>query len=895
MESQPNSQSDNINQYGKFGVGTNQGELNQFNSNNYGGTTNNIGTQINNNYPQTQEKPKQPPNNSPGNLANNFIGREKDLKALDKIIKNASQVAISAVAGMGGVGKSELAKQYISQHQETYPGGICWLNATEDNFISQLINLSGVEVNEKLTLVNQVQDCYKNWQWQGNVLLVFDDVQNYKHIKPFLPNQSRFKVLITTRKRLGKPVVRLDLDVLSPAAALDLLASFVEIPEAERETAKELCAWLGYLPLGLELVGRYLAEDEDLSVEEVLDSLKENSVYDEALVETAEEMSTELGIVAAIDLSWQQLKPQAQQLAYLLSLFALAPIPWELVENCLDTNQITKPKSAKKELTKLNLLKRVEKETYLFHSLIREFLHTKASQFDASQLKQIVCEIVAEKGREIPHDITLDEVAKFSPFISHLQEVVTQMPNYLKDEDLIEPFVRLESFYTGQGLYNLGEPWLLQGKEIALTRLGKNHPDTAGILNNLGLLYYSRGRYEKAETLYEKAIEINIISLPENHPSLALNLNNLAALYVAQGRYEEAEPLYEKAIEINIISLPENHPNLALNFNNLAELQHAQGRYKEAEILYEKAIEISKLTFRRNHPNFALYFNNLARLYYSQGKYQEAESFYKRVIEIAKMTLQENHPQLAMYLNNLSALYIAQGRYEEAEPLYKQAIEVNTMALGGNHPQLAFNFNNLALLYYYQSRYQEAELLFLRAIEIDKVTLAENHPQLGMYLNNLSVLYIAQERYEEAEPLYKQAIEVNTMALGENHPQFALNLNNLAQLYLIQGRYEEAEPLLKKAIEINKIVFLEKHPNSAISFNNLAGLYYSQGKYKEAEAWYLQALEVLLNSVGESHSDTKMVQENFDHLIYQVVREGREKELSNHPMVQSLIEEIKNN
>ena len=578
---------------------------NIFNSKTYDGITNNIGTQINHNYPQTRDKPKQSPNNSPGNLADNFIGREKDLKALDENIKNANQVAISALAGMGGVGKSELAKQYISQHQENYPGGICWLNATEDNFISQLINLSGVEVNEKLTLVNQVQDCYKNWQWQGNVLLVFDDVQNYQHIKPYLPNQPRFKVLITTRKRLGKPVVRLDLDVLSPTAALELLASFLDDDRIveEKEIAEELCKWLGYLPLGLELIGRYLEEDEDLSVEEVLENLKENSVHDEALAETAEEMSAELGIVAAIDLSWQQLKPQAQQLAYLLSLFALAPIPWELVENCLDTNQITKPKSAKKELTKLNLLKRVEKETYLFHSLIREFLHTKEAQFDSEELKQLLCKVIVAKGKEIPQDITIDQVATFSPVIPHLQEVVIHMPDYLTDKDLIQPFARLGMFYQGQGLYNLAEPWLVQGKEIALTRLGENHGNTATILNNLAELYRSQGRYEQAEPLFLQAIEIDKIALPDNHPELATHLNNLATLYQSQGRYEEAEPLFLQAIEIYKIALPDNHPLLATYLNNLANFYLSQGRYKQAEFLYLQALDILFNSVGENHPH----------------------------------------------------------------------------------------------------------------------------------------------------------------------------------------------------------------------------------------------------------------------------------------------------
>ena len=835
-ESQPNPQGDNINQKGKFGVGVNQGELNQFNSINSGGTTNNIAKQVNNYNYATQPDVKQPPNNSPGNLADNFIGREKDLADLDKIIKNANQVAISAVAGMGGIGKSELAKQYICKHQKTYPGGICWLNATEDNFIAKIIELSGLgndeDLKQRKELPDQVKYCYTNWRWQGNVLLVFDDVQNYQHVKPYLPTQPRFKVLITTRKRLGKPVFRLDLDVLEATAALDLLLSFVgEKGKGERETAEELCAWLGYLPLGLELVGRYLAEDEDLSVQEVLNNLKANSVNDEALAKAAEEMSAELGILAAIDLSWKQLTSSAQQLAYVLSLFAHAPIPWELVtdlyspefynqkgfwgklksffqkQEIYTTEEIT---SARKKLTKLNLLKRVDKETYLFHSLIREFLRTKEAQFDSEELKQVVCKVIVAKGEEIPQHITVDQVTTLSPVIPHLQEVATHLPEYLTDEDLITPFNGVGIFYEGQGLYNLAEPWFVQGKDIILNRLEESHTYTATILNNLAGLYSDQGRYEEAEPLYLQAIKIDKIALPDDHPDLAIDLNNLAELYKSQGRYEEAEPLYKKAIEISEIALPDNHHYLATSLNNLALLYHFQGRFEEAETLFLQAIQIVKTALPENHPYLATGLNNLALLYHFQGRFEEAETLFLQAIQIVKTALPENHPELAIILNNLAGLYSNQGRYEDAEYFY------------------------------------------LKVLKIDRITLPNNHPRLANHLNNLAGLYSDQGRYENVEPLFLQAIKIDKIALPDDHPDLAIHLNNLADLYRHQGRYEQAEPL------------------------------------------YLQALSILLNSVGEKHPHTQIGWENFVIFIKQVVKEGREKELSDHPLVKKVIAEISN-
>ena len=101
------------------------------------------------------------------------------------------------------------------------------------------------------------------------------------------------------------------------------------------------------------------------------------------------------------------------------------------------------------------------------------------------------------------------------------------MATYLSDDDLITPFTRLGSFYLGQGLYPLAQPWLEKGKEIAEKRLDKNNSDIATVCNNLAALYREQGKYEAAEPLLLQAIEINKIALPENYPSIAINLNNL--------------------------------------------------------------------------------------------------------------------------------------------------------------------------------------------------------------------------------------------------------------------------------------------------------------------------------------------------------------------------------
>ena len=210
-----------------------------------------------------------------------FVGRDRTLTELHQLLQQNTQVAIAAaVIGMGGVGKTELAIQYARQHLETiYTGGVCFL--TGGSFILDLLQFARPRFfpNKDFTGFSekeQLDYCWQHWA-DGKVLLIVDDVTNYKQqVKPYLPGNSQFKILITTREKISN-VTPLNLEVLHPDDALKLLESIIGIEriEADAETAQQLCQWLGYLPLGLELVGQYLAEDEDISLAQMLQRLQQ--------------------------------------------------------------------------------------------------------------------------------------------------------------------------------------------------------------------------------------------------------------------------------------------------------------------------------------------------------------------------------------------------------------------------------------------------------------------------------------------------------------------------------------------------------------------------------------------------------------------------------------------
>jgi hypothetical protein len=75
-----------------------------------------------------------------------FTGRKEELENLHREVQrnsgnNALELTVisqmTSISGLGGVGKSELAKKYIREHRHDYDGNVMWINAEKYETLSE--------------------------------------------------------------------------------------------------------------------------------------------------------------------------------------------------------------------------------------------------------------------------------------------------------------------------------------------------------------------------------------------------------------------------------------------------------------------------------------------------------------------------------------------------------------------------------------------------------------------------------------------------------------------------------------------------------------------------------------------------------------------------------------
>ncbi len=718
-----------------------------------------------------------------------FTGREEILELLHTQLGTHQAVALtqsSALHGLGGVGKTQVALEYAYQHALEY-SAVFWVGAeTEEQIISSLLriaealHLPGRDDKDQQRVVATVQGWLTTHsQW----LLIWDNVEDLALLDHFLPPIRQGAILITTRcQAVGTHARGIDLlpmkheegmlFVLRRAKTLEsdgiwehVQRLAVQIP-LQYAAAAELVEVVGGLPLALDQAGAYIEETE-CGLPAYLDLFRARRA---ALLQQRGEGSRD--------------HPASVSTTFTLAITATAgrhPAVWDLLQVCA----LIQPDAIPEELFRQGAehlgatLKAVCGDTLAWDGIVAVAcsysLLSRQPEEQTLSMHRLVQAVLLDTMTDTEREQWSTRVIKV---LNAAFPEIRTMTNYVA--------------------WKQGER-LLPHTLLCLHRIEEaSEPLTLASLAYKAALYLrERGRYVEAEPLYLHALHILEQQLGSEHPRVATALNNLALLYWNQGKYSEAEPLYLRALHILEQSRGPEHLEVARPLHNLAVLYYQQGKYAEAEPLYLRALHIKEQQLGSEHLEVTLQLTGLAELYRQQSKYTDAEPLYLRALRVLEQQLESEHPQVAHALSNLAELYRQQGKYTEAEPLYLRALHILEQSLGSEHPDVAQTLNGLANLFREQSKYAEAEPLFQRALSICESHLGQHHPDTAEPLYNLALLRKTQGNLSEAISLTNRALSIRSQSLGDTHPKTIATRTLVAQLLQEQaGAQRETSPAL---------------------------------------------------------------------------------------------------
>ncbi|MEO1427801.1 MAG: tetratricopeptide repeat protein [Cyanobacteria bacterium J06633_8] len=410
-----------------------------------------------------------------------------------------------------------------------------------------------------------------------------------------------------------------------------------------------------------------------------------------------------------LEISWQNLDVSTQKVACLLSLFVAHPFEWNLIEECLLNDDRDELEDILNHLLDIGLLEEIDEDIYLEEDLyslmvtenFHDFLRDKLENSDfAKQLKQNFSHKIISVGKKLTEEPTVAKIEIFKHNIPHLELVVTELLDYIQDEDLISPFISLGKFYQFQGEYESAISLLEAGLIAAKDKLGTEHPGVATIFDNLANIFSIQGDYHQAEKIYQQALKIRQKLQDKNIVDISVSLINLAQIYKLQERYGDAETFFRVALAQRKNRLGEKHLDVATTINDIGTVLVVQKRYYEAESLLIEALEIRKQLSGDRSLQVADSFNDLGQLYYCQERYDKAEQLLAEALEIQKKLLGSEHSHVVSSLNNLATVYQSQEFYQQAKALYAEAMEISETVLGEEHPKTQAISNNLKLCLY---------------------------------------------------------------------------------------------------------------------------------------------------------------------------------------------------
>lgn len=649
-----------------------------------------------------------------------FTGRESQLAQLQEKIFAEDRTTKIAIAGLGGVGKTqlvlELAYRIRDKHKKC---SVLWIPAMNIETlqqayldVAQQLGIPGWDVNNA-DIKRLIQE-YLSKESSGQWLLVFDNTNNINMwtdkreegcLIEYLPRSKQGCIIFTIRDR--EMAIKLahqnvvEVPGMNDKAATQLLQKYLVNPDlfTNDDDTKALLTQLTNLPLAIVQAAAYINANgitfaEYLSVlaaqeEDIIEILSEEFEDDGRYHDVKNPVATTWLI------SFEQLRQRNPlAVAYLSFMSCMAPkdIPQSLLPRGPSRKQEI---DAIATLHAYSLIMRpsdiVVHIHQLVHFLTRNWLRTQ-------QLLGHWTEKAIERLKNVIPDHDHQNRTIWRAYLPHATYVLVSDLANRDGLHRIDLLWRYGMCLYQDGQWSEAETSFRQVMENRKRILGQEHPDTILAMSNLSITLGDLGRLDEAATMKEEVLEKMRRILGEDHPSTITAMNNLAFTLGELGQLDKAARMKKEVLRKRRRILGDEHPATITAASNLSATLGDMGQLNEAATMKKEVLEKRIRILGEEHPDTILAMNNFAVTLRDLGQLDEAATMTKEVLERRIHILGEEHPDTILAMNNLAVTLEDLGHLDEAITLLEVAVQRMKRAHGTEHPRTKVAASNLTRL-----------------------------------------------------------------------------------------------------------------------------------------------------------------------------------------------------
>jgi tetratricopeptide (TPR) repeat protein len=702
-----------------------------------------------------------------------FTGRADEIRRLIAHGSAGSAVVISAIDGMAGVGKTQLAihtgHQLLSQgrfgdivlytnlrgfHPDKPPAEPAAVLAAFLRALDMPGNHIPLDETARATM-------YRNLVRDKNALIVLDNAASAAQVRPLLPDSPTCLVLITSRRRLADlpGAWHLELDVFSPGEAFDLLcrAAGPDRIRAEPDAAARIAELGGYLPLALALVGRQLRSRTGWSLADHAARLSGLRLEDR--------------VRAAFTLSYRQLPADRQRILRLLTTNPGHDIDTDAAAALAGTDLDT-TENELQQLLADHLLQQAAPGRYQLHDLVREYAAERARDEESHTARQAALTRLLDYYR---HTVSA-AMCRYMPSDRHRYPRVPPSPGPAAEfADAHQALAWLDaeranliaaaSHAADHGLtahtadlsallfryLHVGAHY--REAKILHTHAARLEDQAVRIraLNDLGTTSWRLGCPSEALEHYRRAL--TIAREIRDRAGEAHTLNNFGIISYRLGKYKAAANQYERALAL--FREVGDRAGQARALGNLGNVSERMGRYDPAIDYVEQALAVFRDIGDRLGEQRAL--GNLGNSYERLGSYEIAIEHYRQALAISRHI--GGRLAEGTELVNLGNVYERLGRYDESIGHHSQALAIAGDIGDGHLEVLARNSIGQALSH--AGRPAEAlphhrDALTLALHHDDRYEQARSHEGIACALDRAGDQHAANKHHRQACELYTE-------------------------------------------------------------------------------------------------------------------------------------------